>query len=153
LFSYQTLNADATCSPTGTTGEWHAATGGSDGIEQWSIDLSAYAGSVIEVSISYATDWATGDLGVFLDDAVVTVNGAVASETSFETDLGDWAVIGAPEGSAPNANDWERVGVLYEIASIVGTEDTLLFGFGFEGIESAAERNDVMQRSMEHLLG
>ena len=153
LHHYQTLNGDGTCSPTGTTGEWHATSGGSSGIESWSIDLSAYAGSQIEVFLSYATDWATGDLGVFLDDVSINVDGSPASATSFEDGLGDWVVLGAPEGSVANANDWERVGVLFEIASIVATEDTLLFGFGFEGIETADQRNEVMRRSLLHLLG
>lgn len=153
LFHYQTLNGDGTCSPTGTTGEWNATSGSSVGVEEWLIDLSAYAGSQVEVSISYVTDWATGDLGIFIDDAVVTVDGAATSESSFEDGLDDWSVLGAPEGSAPNFRDWERVGILFEVASIVSTEDTLLFGFGFEGIESGDERNEVMGRSMEFLLG
>ncbi len=148
LLHYQ----DDACNPTGTTGAWNAATGASDGVEDWSIDLSAYAGSEIEVSISYATDWATGDLGVFLDDVTVDIDGSTETE-SFEDGLGAWSVPGAPEGSAGNANDWERVGVLFEVAAIVATDDTLLFGFGFEGISTAAERNEVMARSMEHLLG
>jgi hypothetical protein len=140
------------CEPTGSTGAWHATTGGSDGVEHWNVDLSAYAGKQVEVMITYATDWATGDLGVFVDDVVVTVDGIVASETSFEDDLGSWTVLGSPPGSAPNAGDWERAGIVFQIASIVGTEDTLLFGFGFEGIESEAERNEVMRRSLQHLL-
>ena len=105
LFAYQ----DAACNPNGTTGEWHATTGGSDGIENWSIDLSAYAGSEIEVAITYATDWGTGDLGVFLDDVSVNVDGGTVSDTSFEDGLGDWEVMGAPDGSVANPNDWERV--------------------------------------------
>jgi hypothetical protein len=153
LFHYQTLNSDGTCSPTGTTGDWHAATGSSDGVESWNIDLSAYAGSQIEVAISFATDWATGDLGVFVDDVTVTADGSPLSETSFEDGLDSWSVLGAPPGSAPNPNDWERVGILFEVASIVATDDTLLFGFGFEGIETAEQRNEVMRRSLEHLLG
>ncbi|HKJ55511.1 MAG TPA: M14 family zinc carboxypeptidase, partial [Nitriliruptoraceae bacterium] len=144
---------DAGCNPTGTTGAWHAATGPSDGVENWSIDLSAYAGSEIEVSISYATDWSTGDLGVFLDDVSISADGGVVTETSFESDLGGWSVPGAPDGTAPNANDWERVGIVFEVAAIVATEDTLLFGFGFEGVTSEAERNEVMSRSLDHLLG
>ena len=35
----------ADCSPTGTTGEWHAATGNSAGWQEWNVDLSAYAGT------------------------------------------------------------------------------------------------------------
>jgi bacillopeptidase F (M6 metalloprotease family) len=105
LFHYQ----DIACNPTGTTGVWHATTGVSDGIEQWSIDLSAYAGSQVEVLISFATDWGTGDLGVFVDDVITTVDGAVVSVTSFEDGLGDWTIPGAPDGSVANPNDWQRV--------------------------------------------
>ena len=111
-------------------------------MEDWSIDLSADAGSEVEVSISYATDCGTGDLGVFLDDVSLNIDG-----------LGDWAVIGAPVGSVANPNDWERVGILFEISAVVATEDTLLFGFGFEGIDTAEQRNAVMARSLAHLLG
>jgi hypothetical protein len=149
LYRYQ----DVACNPTGTTGSWNAATGPSAGIEDWSIDLSAYAGSSVEVSIAYATDWATGDLGVFVDDVSVNIDGVETQATSFEAGLDFFTVPGSPEGSVANPNDWERVGIVFEIASIVGTDDTLLFGFGFEGISTAAERNDVMARSLQHLWG
>jgi hypothetical protein len=112
LGHYQTDNGDGTCSPTGTTGEWWAASGSSGGYEQWAVDLSDYAGSEVEVSISYASDDLIQMPGVFVDDVVVS-NGP--GSTSFEAD-GDtfdgWTVPGAPEGSAPNPNDW-----------IVGTAD------------------------------
>ncbi len=60
-------NSDS-CAPSGTTGTWNAATGQSGGWQQWSVDLSAYAGQQVEVSISYISDWGTQGLGVFLDD-------------------------------------------------------------------------------------
>lgn len=52
-------------------------------------------------------------------------------------------VPGPPAGSIGNADDWERVGILFAVASIVATEDTLLFGFGFVGISTEAERNET----------
>ena len=52
---------------TGTTGVWNAATGNSGGFQDWEIDLSAYKGKQVEVSITYAQDFAVGGLGVFLD--------------------------------------------------------------------------------------
>ena len=55
---------DDTCTPTGTTRQWNAASGHSAGWEQWSIDLSAYAGKQVEVSIAYASDWSVQGLGV-----------------------------------------------------------------------------------------
>ena len=32
------------------------------------------------------------------------------------------------------------------------TTDSLYFGFGFEGVTGAAQRNDLMRRSMQYLL-
>ena len=56
LTHYQTHNADGTCTNTGTTGNWHAANGNSAGWQQFSIDLSPYAGSQVEVSITVLSD-------------------------------------------------------------------------------------------------
>ena len=57
------------CAPTGTSGSWNAATGSSQGWQEWISDLSAYAGQQVEVSISYASDWSNQGIGVFLDVA------------------------------------------------------------------------------------
>jgi hypothetical protein len=106
LEHYQADNGDGTCSPAGTSGDWWAASGTSDGYELWAVDLSAYAGSDVEVSISYASDDVVQLSGLFVDD--VTVSTGVGS-TSFEDDgdtLDGWTVPGAPEGSEPNPNDW-----------------------------------------------
>lgn len=106
LTRYQTDDGADGCTPTGTTGEWHAATGSSDGYEQWDVDLSAYAGSDVEVSISYVSDEVVQGGGVFVDDVEVSTG---EGSTSFEPDgdpLDGWTVPGAPAGSAPNANDW-----------------------------------------------
>jgi hypothetical protein len=106
LSRFQTDNGDGTCSPDGSTGEWWAASGSSGGWEQWEVDLSAYAGSDVKVSISYATDDFIQLPGVFVDDIVVSTG---PGTTSFEND-GDtfdgWTVPGAPAGSVPNSNDW-----------------------------------------------
>ena len=71
LDHYQTQVGTAGCSPTGTTGAWNAASGDSQGWQQWRINLNAYAGQQVEISISYASDWATQGLGVFVDDVVL----------------------------------------------------------------------------------
>src|SRR5262249_57801087 len=89
-----------------TTGAWNAASGGSGGWQQWRVDLSAYAGKQVEVSITYVSDWATQGLGVFVDD----VSYPDGTSTSFESNLDGWTVPGPPAGSAPNANDFERIG-------------------------------------------
>ncbi|WP_433532400.1 M14 family zinc carboxypeptidase [Micromonospora sp. CA-263727] len=142
----------ADCSPTGTTGEWHAATGTSNGWKEFVVDLSAYAGRQVEVSITYVTDWATQNLGVFLDDARVIVDGATVAETSFETDLGGWTVAGPPAGSSPGANDWSRSQQAFEEGSVVVTRDTVYLGFGLEGLAPAA-RDELVARSLTHLTG
>lgn len=147
---YQTVNPDGSCSPTGTTGEWNAFSGDTAGWLEVSIDLSSYAGSQVEVSISYITDWATLETGVFVDDASVVVDGATVTETSFESDLGGWEVPGSPEGSAPNPSDWIRSESLFNFRAAVTTEDTVLHGFGFEGISTEAERNAVMGATLDH---
>jgi hypothetical protein len=142
---------DASCASTGTTGEWNAATGASSGWTEWSVDLSGYAGSQVEVSISYASDWATQNTGVFLDDVSVLVDGAPVSETGFEDDLGDWTVSGSPDGSVPNTNDWIRTQLGFEEGAVTTTEDTVYVGFGLEGL-APVERNGFVERAMGYLL-
>jgi hypothetical protein len=105
LEHYQTPNGES-CDPTGTTGEWWAASGPSDGYEQWMVDLSAYAGTGVEVSISYASDDTVQGAGAVVDDVTVSTG---EGTTSFEDDgdaLDGWAVLGSPAGSEPNPNDW-----------------------------------------------
>jgi hypothetical protein len=143
----------ANCEPEGTTGEWHAATSGSNGWQNWSIDLSRYAGQQVEVSISYISDWGTQGLGVFLDDVAVSVDGSQVAQTSFETDLGGWTVSGSPAGSDPNDNDWTRSQKAFEEGAGVTTDDTVYLGFGAEGLTTEEMRHDVVARSLQHLLG
>ncbi|MBO4205817.1 M14 family metallopeptidase [Micromonospora echinofusca] len=143
----------ADCSPTGSTGEWHAATGASGGWQEWRIDLSAYAGKKVEIAISSASDWSTQGLGVFLDDARFIADGATVAETSFESaDLGGWTVAGPPPGTAGGANTWTRSQQAFEEGSVVTTPDTVYLGFGLEGLAPAA-RDDLVARSLTHLLG
>ena len=67
---------EGSCTPTGTTGAWNAASGNSGGWQEWSIDLSAYAGKQVQLSIVYATDWGTLTVpGMLVDDTTVTVGG------------------------------------------------------------------------------
>jgi hypothetical protein len=150
LDHYQTQDGDTACTPTGTTGAWNAASGNSAGWVQWSVDLAAFAGHEVEVSISYASDWATQGLGVFVDDIVVSTG---EGSTSFETGLDGWAMPGQPAGSAPNGNDFIRTTAAgFPEGAVVATEDTVYMGFGFEGITDATTRNDVMDRVMSYLL-
>jgi hypothetical protein len=101
---YMTVDqAATTCEPTHGDGEWWAASGTSDGPEQWQVDLTPYAGSTVELSISYASDFSVQLPGVFVDDVVVSTG---EGSTSFEGGLDGWTVPGAPVGSPGNENDW-----------------------------------------------
>ena len=101
---YMTIDQGAeTCDPTGDTGEWWAATGESDGPEQWQVDLTPFAGSTVELSITYVSDDVVQHAGVFVDDIEVSTG---EGTTSFETGLEGWTVPGAPAGSPGNENDW-----------------------------------------------
>ena len=86
LDHYQTLNADVTCSPTGSTGTWNAASGNSAGWQPWDVDLSAFAGKTAEVSISYVSDWATQGLGMFVDDIAVSTGEGTPPSSPASTD-------------------------------------------------------------------
>jgi hypothetical protein len=121
LAHYQTDNGDGTCSSTGTTGSWWAATGPSDGPEQWKVDLVAYAGKTVEVSIAYASDEIAQGPGVFIDDIAVSTG---EGTTSFEDD-GDvfdgWKVSGPPPGSPGNENDF-TVGTVADLPPPLGAQ-------------------------------
>jgi hypothetical protein len=150
---YQTFDGVSSCAPTGTTGAWHAASGSSKGWQQWSVDLSAYAGKQVEVSISYVSDWGTQGLGVWLDDPKVTADGATLAETSFEGDLGGWTAAGPPAGSDTSLNDWTRSDRALDDGAGITTKDTVYFGFGAEGLTTQTMRTDLVKRAMTHLLG
>jgi Peptidase family M1 domain/Peptidase M1 N-terminal domain len=94
------------CVPTGETGEWWAASGASEGYEQWRVDLAPYAGREVEISLTQASDDLYQHAGVELDD-IVGAGGQ--GSTSFENDgnvFDGWAVSGAPADGPPNQNDW-----------------------------------------------
>ena len=149
LDHYQTLTGD-TCTATGTSGAWNAASENASGWQQWSVNLGAYAGQSVEVSITYASDWGTQGLGVFVDDIVVSTG---EGSTSFETGMDGWVATDAPPGSAANANTWIRTDAAgFPVGAAITTPRTIIMGFGVEGISTPAERNAVMGRAMEYLL-
>lgn len=137
---------DAACNPIGATGEWHGFTGNSGGWRQVEVDLSAYAGQTVELYISYASDWGVQNLGAFVDD--IELSGAPAE--SFEAGYGAWMPQPGP-GVAP-FNNWNRIeGAGFPEGPAMRTSKSVYLGFGFEGIASAADRNEVMDRAMQYL--
>jgi hypothetical protein len=143
LDHYQGLD----CSSTGTTGSWNATSGNSGGWEQWQVDLGAFAGQQVEDSITYATDWATQNLGVFVDDIVVSTG---EGSTSFEGGLDGWTITGQPPGSAPNENNWERITAAgLPEGAVIATDTSLYMGFGIEGVTGADMRAELLDRSLD----
>lgn len=146
LAAFQTLNADGACSPTGTTGEWHAMTGNSNGWQSLEFDLSAYAGQEIELHLAYVSDWGTQNFGVFVDDVEVPGTGL----QDFEDGLGGLQITSTFDANLPN--NWERrTGQGLETSAAVRTPYSVLFGFGFEAIDTDKNRADVMRRTMDYL--
>lgn len=136
---------DSDCNSTGATGSWNAFTGNSSGWQQVEMDLSAYAGQTVELHISYASDWSVQNLGVFIDD--IELDGAALQ--NFEADLGQWQVSAGPAGAS---NNWVRTsGQGIPEGPALRTAYSVYLGFGFEAIDSAIDRNMVMDRVMKYL--
>ncbi|MEU2433375.1 M14 family zinc carboxypeptidase [Streptomyces sp. NPDC007861] len=150
LAHYLTIQGDS-CAPTGTTGAWNRFTGSSNGWRPVAVDLSAYAGKQVELSLSYISDPGTGGLGVFADDTSLVIGGTPQDEEGFETSLGPWSVTGPPPGSPGNSVAWGRSPALFHSYAAVTTRDTVLLGFGLEHVASAAERKQVMGRALAAL--
>ncbi len=75
----------ADCSSPGTSGTWNSFTGSlPGGWHQAAVDLSAYAGEQVEVSITYVTDPGAGGIGAFLDDTRLVTNSATLFTDGFE---------------------------------------------------------------------
>jgi hypothetical protein len=106
LTHYQTDDGQGSCTPSGTSGVWWAATGASEAPETWLVDLAAFAGSDVEIAITYASDDIVQRNGAFVDDIVVSTG---EGTTSFEDDgdeMDGWAAAGPPAGSPGNDTEW-----------------------------------------------
>ena len=146
-----TSGADPVCTPHGTSGDWNAATGNSAGFQNWNVDLSAFKGKQVEVSITHVTDPAVLGLGVFVDDTKIVTDGTTVDETSFEADQGGWTVPGAPADSGANANDWKRTqSVGFTDGPGVATKHSLYWGFGLEGVTGADKRQQLIADAMKY---
>ena len=145
----------ADCSEPGTTGEWNALTGDATWVDV-AADLSAYAGSTVEVSISYVSDPGTGGVGAFVDDTHVVVDGVDRPDLAdgFEGPTSQWAPGTVPDGSpTPSPAQWEIGEALITQYAATSTDDTLLLGFGLEQLATAGERADLLERALDGLLG
>ncbi|WP_155056446.1 M14 family metallopeptidase [Streptomyces blattellae] len=152
LKRYLTL-AGGACTPTGTSGSWNSLTGASDGWQEVSFDLSAYAGKTVEVSLSYVSDSSVGGRGVLADNASVVVGGDAAQTEGFETSLGAWSTPGPPAGSPAVVKDWGRTGELFKTYGAVATDDTVLLGFGLEHVAAPIGRTILIGKALEAIEG
>ena len=109
--------------------------------------LSGYAGETVEIYISYASDYAGQDLGVFVDD--IEISGQPLED--FESGMGEWTVSVAPGSFA--FNNWRRMtSTGFPESPAIRTADSVYLGFGFEAIDTFENRRAVMERVMQYLL-
>jgi Zinc carboxypeptidase len=151
LTHYQTKTGSESCDPTGTTGQWNAATASSGGWVPWTVDLSAYAGKEVEVSITVATDPASLGLGAWVDQAqITTTGGPLEPAEGFETGTGVWEIGPPPEGTQNPENGWSRAQESFKEGGVVGTNDSVYLGFAFEDMNAKA-RPKFMGAAMRYL--
>lgn len=133
------------CRPVGRTGRWNAATGRSAGWEDWTVDLTRFAGREVELSITTETDGPAARLGAFVDDVAVAVDGAPLASTSFEPPSVD------PTGAADGwAGTWTRTPAVFGAGAAVVTPATVYLGFGLEDLP--ATRPALLRTALGLLL-
>jgi len=151
LDHYQTNPTPAPdCTNHGTTGDWNGATGNSNSWHQWDVDLSRYAGKQVEIAITYAQDFATAGLGVFMDDVQVT--GVDAQPEGFEGGtLGAWTAGPPPAGTQNQAGWVASTSVGFTDGPGVATKQTEFWGFGLEAVRGADKRAAVLGDALHYL--
>ena len=160
LAHYQTVAPGDDCDPTGTTGEWNAATGNSGGWQEWSLPIpAAYARRERRDRGDRRDRPGTLGLGTWVDELRV-VDAADApintADPSFETRHRRLDAARSPGPAGPagqsDATGWERAqSAPFVEAPIVTTTDTVYTGFAFEAVTGAANRNALMQAVLTHL--
>jgi hypothetical protein len=150
LDHYQTKQGEE-CTATGTTGSWNAASESSAGSEEWAVDLSAYAGRQVEVSITYASDWGTQGIGV----SWTTCRSPRMRVSSRRRPSRRTSAAGRSPGlrkARPRTSATGRAAGSRTRRARSQGQDTIYTGFGLEGL-SAEKRADFVTRSMDYLIG
>jgi hypothetical protein len=99
----------------------------------------------VQIYISYASDGGLQMFGFFVDD--IEVDGYPIED--FEAGMGSWAVSVAPGSDA--VNNWERIpGLGIQEGPAIRTSNSLYLGFGFEAIDTAASRTELMYRILKY---
>ena len=151
LAKYLTVDDPCTTPGSATPGLWNSFTASSGGWVPAAFDLSAYAGGQVEIIVSYVTDPFSGGTGVILDDTRLTTTAGVVEAEGFESGLGAWSILGAPEGSPGNVVDFERTVGLGGITAAVTTPDSVTLGFGLEQLDSDETRAAIVGAALDHL--
>jgi hypothetical protein len=64
--------------------------------------------------------------------------------------MGQWVISPPPEGSSA-FNNWVRITATgFPVGSAIRTSNSVYLGFGFEAIDTADNRNTVMDRVMKY---
>ena len=101
LAHYQTKNPDGvSCKPTGTSGEWNAATGNSAGGRRWEIDIPADYRARRSSCRSRSRRPGDARTRFLVDDTKLVAGRTEVFDTSFEDGLGGWSVGAVPAGTA-----------------------------------------------------
>jgi zinc carboxypeptidase/immune inhibitor InhA-like protein len=132
-------------------GTWNSFTGSTNGWYLATIDLSAYAGKQVEISIAYVTDPGGGGVGAFVDDTKLVTSAGTVWADGFEGATSGWSVTGPPAGSPPNAMNFEIGLTPPEFFAGTSTNDTLLLGFGLEQITAPADRSKLVKQALSGL--
>ncbi len=140
------------CLPRGSTGTWNAATGNSRGDwQEWSLDLSAYAGDRVEVAIAFVSS-RVPYLGVLLDDITLPDG----QTQSFETGLDGWQPSAPTENEPSNNAAFHRAGDTAlpqsDHAAIVVTPHSVLLGFDLSSLATADLRRQLLAAALDYLL-
>ncbi|HZD57488.1 MAG TPA: hypothetical protein VE136_12225 [Anaerolineales bacterium] len=96
--------------------------------------------------ISYASDWATQGLGVFVGD--IELSGYPLED--FEAGNAAWSTSVAPGSIA--FNNWAHIsGAGFPEGPAIRTPYSVYLGFGFEAVDAASGRATVMDQIMTYL--
>lgn len=99
--------------------EGNGIDGKSNGWVPATFDLSAYAGKTITLQFRYATDPATGGLGFFADDILVTSGSATVLSSGAETSPDGWTLKGFSAAGASYTSLYDN----YYLASNINYVD------------------------------
>ena len=95
------------------------------------------------------TDWGTLGLGTWIDDVKLTLDDAVGGVDGLR-ERHRRVEPAPPPRARSSMTPTERATQQFIEGGVVGTTDTILTGFGFEGM-SAAQRPEFMKRALKYL--